>query len=117
MSDVFDGFDSYEPMGDDNPFLGKEGFDSLSDDDSKYSDFEQEVLDSFGIESFDSIFITASERDLENARGNRFETIAEAIVYLFDSGILQFSGVVLDDDLFGESFEVEIDADTGGSTK
>lgn len=106
MSELFDGAESY-PLDDPrNPFFGLGGWDEQTVvPPDPYDRIEQDVLDSLGIASFDEILITATERDLESARGNRFETIKEAIVYLFDAGILRFSGVVIDDD------EIEIDVD------
>lgn len=111
MSELFDAGELFEPEGDDNPFLGIDGFDAFTLEPDPFDALEHEVLDSLGIDTFDSILITNNERTIENARGNRFESLKEAIIYLFDAGVLQFSGVVLDEDLF----EVEIDSDTGRS--
>lgn len=106
MSEVFDGAELYPPDDPRNPFFGLDGFDARTiQPPDPYERLEKDVLDSLGIASFDEILIKASERDIESARGNRFETIKEAIVYLFDAGILRFSGVVIDDD------EIEIDVD------
>lgn len=113
MSELFDDGELFEPLGEDNPFLGLDGFDEFSAEPDPYDKLERDVLDTFGIESFDSIFINADEREVANMRGNRFESIREAILYLFDAGILQFSGVVVGAD----EIEIEIDKDSGGRGK
>jgi hypothetical protein len=113
MSDFTDGFLDYEPEGEDNPFWDLEGWDEASVRPDPYERMEREVLDAMGIESFDAILLDATERDLENMRGNRFESLQEAITYLFDAGILQFSGVVIGAD----ELEIEVESDTGRSGK
>lgn len=105
MSEVFDGGELYPPDDPRNPFFGLDGFDEKSViPPDPYERIEREVLDTLGIQSFDEILITASEREIEAARGNRFETIKEAIIYLFDAGILRFSGVVIG----AEEVEIEV---------
>ncbi len=108
MTDIPDSFESFEDMGDENPFIGLPGFDTYSDIDP-YERVEREVLDSLGIDSFDKIILDVSERNVENERGNRFESLREAVLYLFDAGILQFSGIVLG----AEEIEIEVESDTG----
>lgn len=99
----------YDDMGEDSPFFGLDGWDGSSKPDP-YEGLEREVLETMGIESFDAILISSDESVLENARGNRFETIQEAIFYLFDSGILLFSGVEYENE---DYYGVEIDGDSG----
>lgn len=113
MSELFDAGELYEPEGEDNPFLGLDGFDKFTSEPDPYNLIEQDVMNAFGVESFDSILLDASERQIENMRGNRFESLQEAIIYLFDAGILQFSGVVVGED----EIEIEIDKDSGGRSK
>lgn len=109
MSDNPDGFYSYEDLPpEENPFFGLEGFDEFSDSDP-YEQIERDVLDSLGIEGFDEIILDVSDAQAENLRGNRFESLQEAVTYLFDSGILRFSSVVIDDD----EISIEVDADSG----
>jgi len=105
MTEIFDGGELY-PLDDPrNPFFGLDGFDEKSFIPADpYERVEKDVLDSLGIASFDEILISSSERDIANMRGNRFENIKEAITYLFDAGILRFSGVVYDSD----EYEIEI---------
>ena len=105
MSEMFDAGELY-PLDDPrNPFFGLDGFDPKTViPPDPYDRIEREVLDSLGIQSFDEILITAPERDIEAARGNRFESIKEAITYLFDAGILRFSGVVIG----AEEVEIEV---------
>lgn len=105
MTEIFDGGEIYPPDDPRNPFFGLDGFDEKSFTPADpYERIERDVLDSLGISSFNEILVTASERDLEGMRGNRFENIKEAIVYLFDAGILQFSGVIIDT----EEIEIEV---------
>lgn len=111
MSDVFDGQWGYEPDDPDNPFYGLDGFDRLTNEPDPMERIEREVLDQLGVSSFDEILITSDDRSLENARGNRFESIIEAITYLFDAGVLQFSGVVFE----GDEVEIEIEPCTDGN--
>jgi len=111
MSDVEQGQWGYDADDPNNPFYGLDGFDEKSFKTDPYEQIERDVMDSLGIESFDRILIDATERTLENARGNRFSSLQEAILYLFDAGILQFSGVVVG----GEEIEIEIESDTGRS--
>lgn len=113
MSDFPDDLYNYEDLEpEDNPFYGLGGFDEFSETDP-YEKLEKDVLDSLGIEEFDEIIFDIKDVDVENLRGNRFESLGEALTYLFDSGILRFSGIVIDDD----EISIEIDSDTGGSTK
>lgn len=109
MSDIPDFPQSdYDDMGSDSPYIDWSGWDEHSPEDDPHEGIEREVLDALGIASFDEIIVLPEERNFDNARGNRFETITEAIVYLFDAGILGFSGVVVDDE--SENF-IEIDVD------
>jgi hypothetical protein len=110
MSDLFDGQFSYEDLPpEENPFYGLDGFDEFSETDP-LEQIEREVLDSLGIESFEDIVFDISDSEVNDLRGNRFEDLREAILYLFDSGILRFSGVVLD----GDEVMIEVDSDSGG---
>lgn len=114
MSDYFDDESSDNEDYEDSPFAGLPGW--VGDEHfppDPYEKIEREVLDAFGIEDFDEILFEPDESSIENMRGNRFESIQDAIWYLFDSGILRFSGVVLGDDEIG----VEIDDDSGKSGK
>lgn len=102
MSDEFgdlEGFDdyleNYNPYSD-NPFLDPEGIDKHTIPDA-FEEFEKQVLDSLGIESFENIVYDIDKAEPSDIRGNRFESIKEAVLYLFDAGVLRFSGVVLDD--------------------
>lgn len=108
MSDMPDGFDVYPPDDERNPFYGLYGLDEFSQAPDPYDKIERDVMDSMGIASFDDILFNSDNRNLENARGNRFSSLSEAISYLFDAGVLQFGGVVYD----SVEYEVEIDSDT-----
>lgn len=113
MSDMDDGMFLYDDEDSDNPYLGWNDWDEEAFDTDPYDELEKQVMDSLGIESFDSILLDPSESDMENMRGNRFASLEEAILYLFDAGILQFSGVVVG----GEELEIEVESDTGRSNK
>ena len=108
MTELFDAGELY-PLNDPrNPFYGLDGFDARSrQSPDPYERIERQVLDSLGIDSFEEILIDSGNRTPEDMRGNRFESIAEAIVYLFDAGILRFSGVVVG------AQEVEIEVKKG----
>lgn len=104
MSDNPDGYFGYEDLPpEDNPFFGLDGFDEFTENDP-YERIEQEVLNSLGIEDFDEIILDISDAEVENIRGNRFQNLQEAITYLFDAGVLRFSGVVI----AGDEIAVEI---------
>lgn len=113
MTDMTDGWDVYPPDDPRNPFFGLDGFDEFTEEPDPHEGIEREVMDALGISDFDEILININERDLEGARGNRFESIQEAILYLFDAGVLRFSGVVIG----AEEVEIEIDSDSGGRGK
>lgn len=110
MSDFFENESSDDEGYEDSPFSDLPGW--IGDEALPFDPFEQverEVLDTFGIEDFDEILFEPSELDIENLRGNRFESIQDAVMYLFDSGILRFSGVTLG----GEETMIEVDSDSG----
>lgn len=113
MTDDIGEWGVFPPDDPNNPFYGLYDFDEAPPPSDPHEAIEREVLDALGIESFDSILFEPDERTIENARGNRFESIAEAITYLFDAGVLQFSGVVVGD----EEIEIEIESDTGKARK
>lgn len=110
MSDYFEDAPNDDEDYEDSPFADLEGWigaEAISQD--PFEQVEREVLDTFGIEDFDEILFEPSEIDPEALRGNRFESIQDAIMYLFDSGILRFSGVTLG----GEETQIEVDPDSG----
>jgi len=109
MTEMFDAGEIYPPDDPRNPFFGLDGFDQRSViPPDPHAGIEREVLDALGIASFDEILVKGVERNMENARGNRFSSIIEAVTYLYDAGVLQFSGVVYD----SEEYEIEIDPET-----
>lgn len=108
MTDMTDGWGVYPPDDPRNPFYGLDGFDEFSETKDPHEGIERQVMDALGIQDFDSILVLPDERTTENARGNRFSSLTEAITYLFDAGILQFSGVVIG----AEELEVEIEPQT-----
>ena len=69
-----------------------------------------EVLDKLGIPDFGDTIISINDADPTGLRGNRFETVAEALIYLAEAGILSFGRATID-----TSYEigVEIDFDSG----
>lgn len=65
-------------------------------------EFISSILREVGIDGYDSIVIDFTDADPSELRGQRFDTIEEAIIYLYDIGILSFSEIVeFDDDTFG----------------
>lgn len=109
MSDYFD-FDpnEYDPQGEDNPFAGLPGFDDSEISPDPYEQVERDVLDSFGVESFEDIIFDVTSVQPDDLRGNRFATMSDALNYLFDAGILRFSGVVLQ----GDEILIEVDSES-----
>lgn len=62
----------------------------------------RELLRELGIEDFGEIIIDFEGADLTNLRGDRFASLQEVVLFLYDLGILQFSHVVfLPENLFG----------------
>lgn len=66
--------------------------------------FLEELLGVYGIKDFNEITINfTNDIDPTELRGDRFATLAEAIMYLHDIGVLGFSNIVYyeDEDLYG----------------
>lgn len=99
MSDYFD-FppNDYDEEGDESPFIDWSGWSDEPLIEDPYLKAEEDILDTLGIEDFESIFFDPVDLKPEEMRGNRFESLQEAIMYLFDAGILRFSGVVIQGD-------------------
>lgn len=107
MSDYFDDDpNNYDEEGDENPFRDLPGWSDEAELEDPYIKATEDIMDNLGIEEFDDIVFDIRDADPESLRGNRFETLEEAIIYLFDAGILRFSGVVLSD----HEIAVDIDA-------
>jgi hypothetical protein len=113
MSDNPEGMYLHDDDDSSNPYLGWNDWDEEAFEDDPYDKIEREVMDSLGIESFESILLDPTESEIENMRGNRFSSLEEAILYLFDAGILQFSGIVINQ----EEIEIEVESNTGRSNK
>lgn len=109
MSDYFD-FppNEFDEEGDENPFKDLAGWSDEAELRDPYEEMTEDIMDNLGIEEFDDIVFDIGSVDPEDLRGNRFESLEEAIIYLFDAGILRFSGVVLD----GDEIAVDIDAES-----
>lgn len=85
-----------EPAGglEDNPLFGS----------SAEAQFLREILDQYGIEQFSDIVVDFSpDLNPSELRGNRFVTLAEAVMFLHDIGVLGFSNIVYykEEDLYG----------------
>lgn len=76
--------------------------------------FLRGILDELGIDSIDKILIDIEDADLSALRGVVFDDLQSAILYLYDLGVLDFSGIVEIDD--GE-YGVIIPDDSPGGTK
>jgi hypothetical protein len=109
MSDYFD-FppNDWDGEEEENPFRDLPGWDDTPELEDPYVKATEDIMDTLGIESFDDIIFDLGDIEPDTLRGNRFESLEDAITYLFDSGLLRFSGVVLD----GEEIEISIDPDT-----
>lgn len=105
MSD-YDNFNpnDWDDMEDYNPYKDSMGWSDEEEIRDPYEQATEDIMDNLGIDSFDDIVLDIGDADIESLRGNRFETLEEAITYLFDAGILRFSGVVLD----GDEIEIEV---------
>lgn len=96
MTEIQDGFELYPPDDPRNPFFGLYGLDEYSSiPPDPYERQENEVFAALNIDDFDGLLIRDTDVDVTHLRGNRFESIREAILYLSDSGMLAFSQVVL----------------------
>lgn len=106
MTDNFDDFpNNWDDEGDYNPYKDTMGWSDEFEVEDPYEQQTQDIMDNLGIESFDDIILDLGDIDPDTLRGNRFENLQDAIVYLFDSGVLRFSGVVLE----GDELEIFID--------
>lgn len=88
----------YDDMGDESPYIDWTGWSDEPPDFDTYGERAEYILGSFGLEGIERIVLDISDANPEDLRGNRFANIEEAILYLFDSGILGFSNVYLDGD-------------------
>lgn len=60
------------------------------------------LLREVGIDGYEQILLDITNVDPNELRGQRFDTIEEAIVFLYDIGVLSFAGLVeFDDDTYG----------------
>lgn len=102
MSDDFDYLSDYwggEGDGDE-PDQG----DWLSEPSSAEKAFLEELLGVYGIKDFNEVTINfTNDINPRELRGDRFATMAEAIMYLHDIGVLGFSNIVYyeEEDLYG----------------
>lgn len=56
-----------------------------------------QVLEALGVESLGEVFVDITEDNIDDLRGNVFPNIIDAIIYLYQSGILIFSNIGVDD--------------------
>lgn len=85
------------------------------DNTNPFEERAQEIAFNYGIQDWDEIIVDFSKVGPGELRGDRFSTLEEAVVFLFDLGVLEFGGVVYyqDVDLYG----VAIDSDTGSANR
>lgn len=96
MSEVDFGFELFPPDDPRNPFFGLFGLDeNTSTPPDPYEALEEEVFHALDIDDFGGLLVSEFTVDVNELRGNRFENIREAILYLSDSGLLAFGKVVL----------------------
>ncbi len=96
MTELFDSGQDFEPLGQDNPFYGLGSWDFFSyNPPDPYERIEKDVFEALNIDDFDGLLIRDSDVSWDELRGNRFENIREAILYLSDAGILAYGKVVL----------------------
>lgn len=65
-----------------------------------------EIAQELGILDFDELIVDVSNvQDPSTIRATRFSTLQEAVIHLYNIGVLSFSDVVFfpDEELFGES--------------
>lgn len=92
-----------------SPFYGLPIGDTRTTPDDRIGDYD-DLLDRFGVNDLGDIIIRRTDATPENLRGNRFSNITDALLYLYEAGIVQFSNVAVSDD--GE-IQPEIDDDSG----
>lgn len=91
MTDDFDFLSDY--WGDDED--GPESGDWLSEPSPAEKAFVDEILAIYGIDNASDLVIEYDVNfDVSQLRGDRFATLAEAIIWLHDIGVLGFSQVV-----------------------
>lgn len=112
MTDDFDFLGDYWGDDDDGPDSG----DWLSEPSPSEKAFIDEILAAYGIESVGEITVNFHDGiDPSELRGDRFATLAEAVMYLYDIGVLGFSDIIYyeDEDLYG----ARIPADSGPASE
>lgn len=69
-----------------------------------------EILDTLGIDTIGGVVFAPSDLEVEQLRGVRFASFEDAVLYLDDGSIIEFSSVVFlaDEGLFG----IIVDKDT-----
>lgn len=70
----------------------------------------QDIADEFGWTDWRDIIAGNEDLDMDEIRGNVFDYPEDAIFYLYDAGILDFSEIWYD----GEQWHVVVDKDSGG---
>lgn len=115
MSDYSDFYNDNDGIvtDEDSPFFGLPIGNTRTTPDDRIGDY-QDLLDRFGVNDLGDIIVNREDAPVENLRGNRFSNIADALLYLYEAGIVQFSNVTVDDE--GE-VGTEIDDDSGKSSR
>lgn len=98
---------------DDNPYGDWEGDDYYDGErlppmEPSTSDQEllNEILDGLGIREFGEIVIDLTAANPAEIRGDRFSTLEETVLFLYDIGILNFSNLIYFDDVDQYGYEV-----------
>lgn len=99
MTDDRQPFNSPEGEGEENPFQDLINEYNLDNEFDYNKEVFDELANRFGVESVGDLIIPLSDvENVEGVRGNRFVDVVDALIYLYDAGILDFSNVVIFDD-------------------
>lgn len=74
-----------------------EPFDPDEDNGNELSDIDRElanIIGELGYDSIEGVLLDFSSIDPSTIQGARFDNLNDAILYLYDAGILSFFGVV-----------------------
>lgn len=97
---------------DDSRYNPDDPFWDLRDDSEIAKDPAEEIMDQladhFGVDSLDGIFINEPGDNPAGLRGTRFDNPVDAIIAMYERGILQFGNVYPDED----TTAIYVDADT-----
>lgn len=101
MSDEFDDGLYDDPFDDDDEWWRE------PQEDKEPPDIDvQSLLREMGIDGYEGIIVDFNDINPEELRGQRFDTLDEAIIFLHEIGVLNFGSVVeMDDGTYGVTID------------